>query len=78
MAIALASARSAIANRGSRAILGGTGNGRMLQMRILAAFLTALTLLGFAGAASADCSWGSSSQSTADGDEKILLPGQTS
>ena len=49
-------------------------------MRLLAAFLTSLTLLGFAGAAAANCPWmnGNSSQSTADTKEQIDLPGRTS
>ena len=46
-------------------------------MRLLAAFLTALTLLGLAGAAAAACSHGTATQSTAD-EERIILPGQTS
>jgi hypothetical protein len=46
-------------------------------MKILTVLLTALTLVGFGGAAVAACDYMNQGQQTAD-DERIVPPGQTS
>ncbi len=43
-------------------------------MKLFAAAAMVMTILGFAGAASAQCSWSSSKTTTAETDPVIVLP----